>query len=115
MSLLFSNVILTTENEAEEFMMGGIPRDEDDLKGWLAYENFVEAIEDETEISVHAEAYLYGGGETVQASPEEVAYFYSRINGNPDFLSERCDNIENVDFAFTFSLEKKNGYDFSEM
>lgn len=99
MSLLFSNVEVTTENESVEFLMGGIPRDEDDLKGWLAYEDFVEVIEDETEISVYAEAYIYGGGESIQASAEEIAYFYSRINGNPDFLSERCDNIEDVNLS----------------
>lgn len=100
MSLLFSKVEISTESESVEFLMGGIPRDEDDLKGWLAYDNFAEDVEDETEITVHVEAFLYGGGETVQASAEEIAYFYSRIDGNPDFLSERCDNIEDVDYAF---------------
>ena len=115
MSLLFSKVEISTESESAEFLMGGIPRDEDDLKGWLAYDNFTEAVEDEMEISVHAEAYLYGGGETVQASPEEVAYFYSRISGNPDFLSERCDNIEDVDYAFTLSPDENEYYDYLEM
>lgn len=115
MSLLFSKVAISTESESAEFLMGGIPRDEDDLNGWLAYKNFAEAVEDDTEISVHAEAYLYGGGETVQASPEEIAYFYSRIAGKPDFLSERCDNIEDVDYAFTLSPDKNEYYKYLGM
>ena len=34
----------------------------------------MENIDAETEVSVHAESYLYGGEETVTATPEEVAY-----------------------------------------
>ena len=115
MSLLFSNVEMTTDTETCEFMVGGIPREEDDFSGWLAYENFIEGLEDNTEISVHVEAYLYGGGETFVASPEEVAYFYSRIKGNEDFLSERCDNIEDVDFTISHSPNELFGSDFIEL
>ncbi len=34
----------------------------------------MENVDAETEVSVHAEVYLYGGEETVTATPEEVAY-----------------------------------------
>jgi len=39
----------------------------------------MEDIDEETEVSVHAEAYLYGEGETYTATLEELAYFYLRI------------------------------------
>jgi len=115
MSLLFSQVELSTDTESVDFLMGGIPREEDDLKNWMAYEHFVEAVDDDTEICVHAEAYLYGGGETVEASPEEVAYMYSRIQNDSDFLNTRCDNIEDVDFAFLITPDEENSYDFMEL
>lgn len=115
MSILFSQVTLNDGNAECEFLMSGIPREADDMSGWTAYENFMEGVEDESEVAVHVEAYLYGGGETVRATPEEVAYMYSRIANNPDFLSDRCDNIEDVDFTIPWSPDELFGQDFVEL
>ena len=79
MALLFSAVTVTANNQEVEFLVGGIPREFDDLEGWTAFDNFMEDIDEETEVSVHAKAYLYGGEETYKATPEEVAYFMKRI------------------------------------
>jgi hypothetical protein len=65
----------------------------------------MEDIDEETEVSVHAKAYLYGGEETYKATPEEVAYLMKRIEMDDTFLS-RCDNIEDVDFNFQWSPEE---------
>ena len=70
---------MTANDQEVEFLVGGIPREFDDLEGWTAFENFMEDIDEETEVSVHAKAYLYGGEETYKATPEEVAYFMKRI------------------------------------
>lgn len=67
MALLFSAVTVTAGYDEAEFMVGGIPREYDDLVGWTAFDNFMENADAETEVSVHAEAYLYGGEETVTA------------------------------------------------
>lgn len=97
MALLFSVVNVTAKTREVEFLVGGIPREFNDLKGWSAFNNFMEDIDEETKVSVHAEAYLYGGEEIYKATPEEVAYFMKRIEMDNNFLS-RCNNIESVDF-----------------
>ena len=103
MALLFSAVTATANDESVEFLVGGIPRDFDDFEGWTAFENFMEDIDEDTEVAVHVESYLYGEGETVKATPEEIAYFMKRIETKADFLSSRCDNIEDSDFTFSWS------------
>ena len=74
MALQFSHVRVSTPdgNEAE-FLVSGIPREFDDFEYYTAFEDFLDGIEEDTEISVHADAYLYGEGETFKASIEEVA------------------------------------------
>lgn len=79
MALLFSAVTVTAGYDEAEFTVGGIPREYDDLVGWTAFDDFMKNVDAETEVSVHAEAYLYGGEETVTATPEEVAYLMMRI------------------------------------
>lgn len=74
MALLFSAVTVTAGYDQVEFTVGGIPREYDDLVGWTAFDDFMKNVDAETEVSIHAEAYLYGGEETVTATPEEVAY-----------------------------------------
>ena len=113
MALLFSYVRVSAPdgNEAE-FLVKGIPRDYDDLENYTAFEDFLDVIEEETEISVHAEAYLYGEGETYKASIEEVAYFHLRMQKDENFLSGHCDNIESVDFTCNYSPEELLGMDW---
>ena len=100
MALLFSAVTVTAGNDETEFTVGGIPREYDDLVGWTAFDDFMENVDAETEVSVHAEAYLYGGEEAVTATPEEVAYLIMRMERDENFLAGHCDNIEDVDFSF---------------
>ena len=63
----------------------------------------MEGVEDKTDVAAHVKAYRYGGGETYPATPEEVAYMYSRIENRPDFLTDRCDNVEDLDFTIKWS------------
>lgn len=109
MAVLFSAVTVTAGDQETEFLVRGIPRELGDIEGYTAFEEFMEDIDEETEVSVHAEAYLYGEGETYTATLEEVAYFYKRIEMREDFLSARCDNIEDVDFTFRWSPEELFG------
>ena len=96
MAVLFSAVTLTADNNQVEFLAAGIPRDSDDLEGWTAYENFMDELDSEQEVSVHVEAYLYGEGETFKATPE-------------DFLHDHCDNIEDADFTIQWSPDELYG------
>ena len=113
MALLFSHVRVSAPdgNEAE-FLVKGIPRDYDDLENYTAFEEFLGELDEETEISVHAEAYLYGEGETYSASIEEVAYFHLRMQKDENFLSGHCDNIESVDFTCNYSPDELFGMDW---
>lgn len=61
MAVLFSAVTLTADNNQVEFLAAGIPRDSDDLEGWTAYENFMDELDSEQEVSVHVEASRTGG------------------------------------------------------
>lgn len=106
MALLFSAVTATAKDQSVEFLVGGIPREFDDLEGWTAFDNFVEDLGEETEIAIHTESYLYGEGETVKATSEEIAYFMKRIDMKPDFLASRCDNIEDSDFTVSWSPDE---------
>lgn len=109
MALLFSAVTVTAGNEEIELTVGGIPREFDDLVGWTVFDDFMENVDAETEVSVHAESYLYGGEETVTATPEEVAYLMMRMEQDETFLSGHCDNIEDVDFSFLLSPDEYYG------
>ena len=109
MALLFSAVTVTAGNEEIEFTVGGIPREYDDLVGWTAFDDFMEDVDAETEVSVHGEAYLYGGEETVTATPEEVAYLIMRMERDETFLAKHCDNIEDTDFSFLLSPNEYYG------
>ena len=68
MALLFSQVTVTAGNDAASFLVGGIPREYDDLEDWDEFDDFLKYIDKETEVLVHADAYLYGEGETSEAS-----------------------------------------------
>lgn len=107
MALLFSAVTVTAGSIEEEFLVGGIPTEYDDLIGWSAFDDFIEQIPDNTEVTVHAEVYLYGEGETYSAAPAEIAYFMNRINSDSNFLSGHCDNIEDFDFSFCRSFDQE--------
>ncbi len=72
----------------------------DDLVGWTGLVDFMENVDAETEVSLHAKVYLYGGEETVTATPEEVTYLMMRMERDENFLAGHCDNIEAVDFSF---------------
>ena len=106
MAVLFSAVKVSANSKEVELLTSGIPRELDDLEGWTAFDNFMEDIDEETEVTVHADAYLYGEGEIFKATPEEVAYMYQRIVGNPNFLNDRCQNIDKVDFSFSWSPDE---------
>ena len=102
MAVLFSAVTLTAiaKGEQLEFLVGGIPREFEDLRGWSFFDDYLRALDEDIDISVHADVYLYGEGESFNATPSEVAYMYKRIEDNPNFLNDRCQIKEKVDFDF---------------
>lgn len=103
MALLFSKVTMQSDFDEIEFFVGGFPTEPDDLARCDEYQDFLNEINDETSISVHVDAYICGNGETIRASPDEVAEISARIEAEPDFLSEQCDWIGDTDFEIQWS------------
>ena len=79
MCLRFSRVTLTSDGKTSSFLVEGIPQSRADLQGWTAYDNFISDVPKYTAINACVEKFLYGGEEPFDAAPEEVAYFYKRI------------------------------------
>jgi len=75
-------------------MAAGIPRDTDDLEGWTAYENFMDELDSEQEVSVHVEAYLYGEGETFKATPEGLVRRCHQLGSELDMPLEVCKGFD---------------------
>ena len=86
MAILFSKVTMRDDYNESEFFVSGFPQEPDDLEGWTAYHEFLDEITEDTIVNIHAEAYLYGEGETFKATPEEVAYMTIRNQNDPNFL-----------------------------
>ena len=98
MSLRFSRVTLSSNGKTASFLTGGTPQSRADLKGWTAYDNFVSDVPRYTTVNAHVETFLYGGEKPFDATPEEVAYFYKRIERQPDFIETRTEKISESDF-----------------
>ena len=107
MSLLFSAVTARVEDDEVELLIPGIPTEQSDFEGWVLFENFLQGIDSEQEVKVHVESYLYGEGESVRATPEEIAYLTIRQARDENFLSGHCDAFADSDFSFTWTPEEQ--------
>ena len=103
MALLFSKVTIQSDFDEVGFIVGGFPTEPDDLARCDEYQDFLEEIDDETSICVHVDAYVCGNGETIRASPDEVAEISTRIENEPDFLPDKCDCVGEADFEILCS------------
>ncbi|MBQ8401693.1 MAG: hypothetical protein IJX14_07175 [Clostridia bacterium] len=115
MAILFSHVTMESDYGIGEFFACGFPNDEDDLDGCIAYEEYLTEVSDDDIIDVHVEAYLYGDGETVRATPEELAYMIQRLEHDPLFLRDHCNNTADCDFEIHYKPDELFGEDFLEM
>lgn len=114
MAIRFSLVSVTAADKEANFFVGGIPKGFEDLEGWTAFDRFLEELDEDTEVSVHAESFLYGEGEMFDATPEEVAYMMKRMEIRPDFLSTRCTRLPDTEFSFDWSPEELFNFPFLE-
>ncbi len=98
MSVRFSRVKLISKDKAALFLVGGVPQSQDDLEGWTAFQAFSEELTADEPITVCVETFEYGDGEPVDATPEEVAYFYMRCERRPDFIESRSRKAAESEF-----------------
>ena len=88
MAIVFSKVTIDTDGESVEFLVSGSPRNENGLKGWVAYEDFIKRHKPKTTAQI--QPYYYGNEQRYNATPEEVAYMDMRWKNQPGFLESRC-------------------------
>ena len=105
MAILFSVVTMKSGAAESRFIVGGIPRRKNDLKGWTAYEKFMGELSGREEITVSAAPYLYGDGVIETATAEEVAYIKQRMDKSEDFIERSCFSQGFI----RFTLAYKNG------
>lgn len=113
MAILFSKVTVSTDGSAETFFISGIPMEYNDLSASVQLEWFLQDIDPDATINVHADAYLYGEGEIVSATHEELCYFMDRIRLNPNFLESRCQSAGGSEFTFDWSPDELFGHQFT--
>ena len=98
MAVLFSKVALLADDEMSTvgFLVGGIPREADDLAGYTPYDDFIEEHSDSECFDVTVEAYIYGADEAENANDYEISAF---TQYGDDFLKHPdVQMIEKLDF-----------------
>ena len=93
MSIRFSRITAMTNNSMAIFLVGGAPSSQEDLDGWVAFDEFVKNMPTDEVITARVETFLYGEEDPVDATPEEIAYFYQRVNMRSDFIESRAQKI----------------------
>lgn len=93
MSLRFSRVNLFSDGKTTSFLVGGLPESLADLQGWTAFDDCLNDTHRYKVVNAHIELFLYGGEEPFDATPEEIAYIYKRIEKQPKFIESRTEKI----------------------
>ena len=112
-AILFSQVKVQSGDQSETYLIDGIPKEYEDLSASRQLEWFLQDIDSDATVQVHADAYLYGEGEVVRANYAELCYFLDRMRLNPNFLESRCQSAGSSDFSFNWSQEELFGLKFS--
>ena len=103
MSILFSAVGIKAGNLELKFLTGGVPRELDDLEKYVRVANLLMDQPEDVEVMVQASAYCYGAGDAEPASWDDLPRIMLQMEENPNFLSEKCDHVEDVSFSFDWS------------
>lgn len=69
MALVFSKVTIDNDGESVEFLVSGSPRNENGLKGWVAYEDFIKKHDGIT--TARIQPYSYGSAQPIRQHPKK--------------------------------------------
>ena len=112
-AILFSEVKVQIADQAEIFLMSGIPKEYDDLSASVPLKWFLQDINSDATVQVHVDTYLYGEGEVVNATHAELCYFLDCIRLNPNFLEVCCQDAGSSEFSFDWSPYELFGQRFT--
>ena len=112
-AILFSEVKVQADDQSVIILISGIPKEYDDLSASVQLEWFLQDINAETTVQVHADAYLYGEGEVVNATHAELCYILDQIRLKPNFLEVCCQDTDSSEFSFNWSPDELLGQRFT--
>ena len=115
MAILFSAVGIRAGDAELKFLVGGIPRELEDLEKYVRVENLLIDQSDDVKVSVQASAYRWGVGADTNATWDDLPRIMIQMEGNPNFLSEKCDHVEDVNFYFDWSQQELFGLKMEEV
>jgi|GEM_PF-6293564 len=105
-SLIFSEVELCGGGCTMEFLAPGIP-DQSDIEENGNYQHFQNYFDEPVEVSVSVSSYLFGNGESVHASENELVFIHKHRDEIEEAYGIDC--IQSNDF--TLYLEQENERD----
>ena len=114
MSLLFTKVTVTDSEDGAEFLVRGIPRSIEDLRGYTAFEEFLDGICLDDDITVYCAPYTYGEGEPVVATLEELAYLTMRWTPDKEAFDARCFDYEVYHFEHRHTVDNRQVIPFGD-
>ena len=94
MAILFSVLTMKSGEVESRFLVGGIPRIKNDLKGWTAYENFIRKANGE--IDVQVDSYAYGGGNACKGNGRRSGIFNKKVRKPSGFFGKELRFIRTV-------------------
>lgn len=100
MAIVFSKVNVISGEDKAEFMVSGIPKKLDNLRGWNIFEDFLKRLQKGSKAKVFATAYRYGEGEDFNATIHEIADIQQRLKSRINFLESSCIKITDIKFNF---------------
>ncbi len=103
MAYLLSKVRVDADGIEHEFIAPGTPRNYDDLEGLLTFDEFLEETKVETDIHVHVESYIVGGGDVYIASLDDAHDYDQIVLKQPDYLEKNATFVEELDFDFSWT------------
>jgi len=115
MATLFSAVGMKAGTVELKFLVGGIPRELEDLEKYVRVANLLIDQSEDVEVSVQASAYRWGVGEDTDATWDDLPRLMIQMEENPNFLGEKCGHVEDVSFFFDWSQRELFGMEMEEV
>lgn len=114
MAIQFSYVTLYNNNDdsCDSFLVSGIPKNCFDLESYKHYDNFIKYLDEDTDIDVEVDTYLYGEGDIVVPSIEEIDYMDLRMQSDEQFLENHAHYVQSYGFTLHYSPDEFFGIDW---
>lgn len=114
MSLLFTKVTVTDSEDGVEFLVRGKPQTIEDLRGYTAFEEYLEGFALDDNLTIYCAPYAYGEGEPVEATLEELAYLTIRWTPDKEAFEARCHDYDIYHFEHRHTVDNRQVIPFGD-